>query len=324
MNAESELVQLTVSYPPYTRSHESIERIMYTVLIALLPAVGTSVYFFGPRALWLTLVTTASCIGFEFLSNKLRKRDLTCFDGSAAITGVLLALNLPSNLPYWMAVVGALVAIIISKELFGGLGYNIFNPALVARVFLLISFPSQMTSWPQPLSVDVVTGASPLGIIKSDGVAALGTIDFWALFAGNMRGSLGETSALAILLGAALLWSRNCISLRIPLSFIGTTVAFTWIFYLIDPSVYAPPLLHLLSGGLMLGAFFMATDMVTSPLAARGQIVFGIGCGLLTALIRLFGGYPEGVSFAILIMNAVVPLIDRWDLRSRSRYREAA
>lgn len=296
---------------------------MYTVVVALVPSIITSVYYFGLRALSVLLVAVLSCVASEFIVNKIRKKELTCFNGSAIVTGILLALNVPSGLPLWMVVLGSVVAIIITKELFGGIGFNIFNPALVGRVFLLISFPVAMTAWPVPNMVDVITAASPLGILKTEGVAAIADITFWKLFFGEIGGSMGETSALAILIGAALLAVRGFIFLKVPLIFIGTTFAFTGIFYLIDPTQYASPVFHLLSGGLMLGAFFMATDMVTSPMMVRGQIIFAFCCGLLTGIIRLFGGYPEGVSFAILIMNAFVPLLDRWDLYSMTKRREA-
>jgi len=320
---EAQTRPLIVSYAPHIRTGDSIEKIMYTVVVALVPSIITSIYYFGLRALSVLLVAVLSCVASEFIVNKIRKKELTCFNGSSVVTGILLALNVPAGLPLWMVVLGSVVAVIITKELFGGIGFNIFNPALVGRVFLLISFPVAMTAWPVPNAVDVITAASPLGILKTEGVAAIADITFWKLFLGEIGGSMGETSALAILIGAALLAVRGYIFVKIPLIFIGTTFAFTGIFYLIDPSQYASPVFHLLSGGLMIGAFFMATDMVTSPMMVRGQIIFAFSCGLLTGIIRLFGGYPEGVSFAILIMNAFVPLLDRWDLYSMTKRREA-
>ena len=314
---------LIVSYAPHIRTKDNITKIMYTVVVALVPSIISSVYYFGLQALSIVLVAVISCMASEFIINKIRKKELTCLNGSAVVTGILLALNVPSGLSLWMVVLGSVVAIIITKELFGGIGFNIFNPALVGRVFLLISFPVAMTAWPVPNVVDMITAASPLGILKTEGVAAIADITFWKLFFGEIGGSMGETSALAILIGAALLSVRGYIFLKVPLIFIGTTFAFTGIFYLIDPTQYASPVFHLLSGGLMLGAFFMATDMVTSPMMVRGQIIFAFSCGLLTGIIRLFGGYPEGVSFAILIMNAFVPLLDRWDLYSMTKRREA-
>ncbi|RTY35056.1 RnfABCDGE type electron transport complex subunit D [Chlorobium phaeovibrioides] len=309
-----EPVKLKVSYAPFVRSKDSIESVMYNVALALFPATAMSVYYFGIPALLVTITAIASSVGFEWLTDKIRKKPDSCLDGSAIVTGLLLALNVPSSLPLWMVVVGAFVAIVVTKHLFGGLGFNIFNPALVARVFLLISFPVAMTSWAVPFAVDMQTAASPLGILKTDGMAALSNFSYMDALLGKTGGSLGETSVLALLFGAAWLFYKRYITISIPLSFIASTLAFTGIFYLIDPTTYASPLFHFLTGGLVLGAFFMATDMVTSPLSLRGQLLFGIGCGLLTAVIRLWGGYPEGVSFAILIMNSLVPLLDKWDL----------
>lgn len=309
-----EPLKLKVSYAPFVRSKDSIESVMYNVAVALLPATLVSIYFFGWRALLVTGVSIVSSICFEWAIDKIRKKPTACLDGSALVTGQLLALNLPSGLPLWMVIMGAFVAIVIAKHLFGGLGFNIFNPALVARVFLLISFPAAMTEWYAPFTVDMQTAASPLGILKTDGLQALAGFNALDALYGMRPGSLGETSLLALLPGAAWLLYKKYITWHIPATFIGTTLLFTGIFYLIDPLGYASPLFHLLTGGLVLGAFFMATDMVTSPLSLRGQIIFGTGCGVLTAIIRLWGGYPEGVSFAILIMNALVPLLDRWDI----------
>jgi len=310
-------VNLKISHAPFVRSKDSVESVMYNVALALAPATAMSVYLFGMPALIVTLVCILSCIAFEWILDAVRKKESNCLDGSALVTGLLLALNVPSNLPIWMLVIGSFIAIAAGKHVFGGLGYNVFNPALVARVFLLISFPAAMTSWPVPLSVDMETAASPLGILKTDGLAALGDFTLMDGLFGTMNGSLGETSTIALLLGAAWLFYKRYITVTIPLTMIGSVFIFTGIFYMIDPTTYASPLFHMVTGGLMLGAFFMATDMVTSPLSVRGQIIFGLGCGLLTAIIRLWGGYPEGVSFAILIMNGFVPLLDRWDLADR-------
>ncbi|ASQ90346.1 electron transporter RnfD [Prosthecochloris sp. GSB1] len=313
-----ESVKLKVSYAPFVRSKDSIESVMYNVALALAPATIMSVYLFGMSALVLTAVAIASCIGFEWMMDKARKKPASCLDGSAMVTGLLIALNVPANLPLWMVVIGSFIAIAASKHVFGGLGYNVFNPALVARVFLLISFPAAMTSWPLPFSVDMQTAASPLGILKTDGLeAAVASVSLRNGFFGVMNGSLGETSALALLAGAAWLLYKRYITLTIPLTLIGSVFLFTGLFYLVDPGTYASPVFHMVTGGLVLGAFFMATDMVTSPISMRGQIIFGLGCGLLTAVIRLWGGYPEGVSFAILIMNGFVPLLDRWDQSDR-------
>ncbi|MBF0585357.1 RnfABCDGE type electron transport complex subunit D [Prosthecochloris sp. N3] len=311
-------VNLKVSYAPFIRSKDSIESVMYNVALALAPATVLSIYLFGMPALIVNVVCILSCIAFEWLMDTVRKKPNSCLDGSALVTGLLIALNVPANLPIWMLVVGSFIAIVGTKHVFGGLGYNVFNPALVARVFLLISFPAAMTSWPVPFSVDMETAASPLGILKTDGLeAAMSSFSLMDGFYGTMNGSLGETSTLALLAGAAWLFYKRYITITIPLTMIGSVFLFTGLFYLLDPTTYASPMFHMVTGGLMLGAFFMATDMVTSPLSVRGQIVFGLGCGLLTAIIRLWGGYPEGVSFAILIMNGFVPLIDRWDLNDR-------
>jgi len=297
---------------------------MWWVIIALIPVTLVSFWFFGLGAFVLTITSVVSCIFIEFLIQKyLLKGKPSIKDGSAIITGILLALNVPSNLPVWMMFVGAVVAIGVGKMSFGGLGKNPFNPALVGRVFLLISFPVEMTSWPLPtvnnmLLADAVTGPTSLGVLK--GAVAMGqTIpeimgnlpSYTDMFIGNKTGSLGEVSALAILLGGVIMLFRKVITWHIPVSFILTTFIFTGIMYQVNPLHYADPIFHLLTGGLMIGAIFMATDMATSPMTRSGMLVFGIGCGVITVLIRLWGAYPEGVSFAILIMNAVVPLINK-------------
>jgi electron transport complex protein RnfD len=298
---------------------------MYDVLIALIPAFMVSIYVFGIEALIVTVVAVASCIIFEYLIQRyLLKVSTTILDGSAIITGVLLAFNLPSNLPIWMIVVGSLVAIGIAKLSFGGLGFNVFNPALVGRVFLLISFPVQMTSWPkavvnQMALVDAVTGATPLGIIK-EGLTYGETMTEITmklpsnidLLLGITGGSLGEMSAIALLLGGIYLLIRKVISWHIPVVILVTIAIITGIFWIINPEQNANPLIHILAGGAILGAFYMATDLVTSPMSRKGMVIFAIGIGLITVVIRLFGAYPEGVSFAILIMNAFVPLINTY------------
>jgi electron transport complex protein RnfD len=260
-------------------------------------------------------------MAFEAACNRIAGKPYTLRDGSAALTGILLALNLPPSSPWWLALLGSAIAIVIAKQVYGGLGYNPFNPALVARVVLLISFPVQMTRWtaPAPLGsgIDAVTAATPLGEWKTAVMLtgklpenlSDGTLSY---LIGNMPGSLGEVSAIALLLGGLYLLWRKVISWHIPVSFIATTLLLSGIFWLIDSTRYPDPLFHLLTGGLLLGAFFMATDMVTSPVTNKGMLIFGIGCGVLTVVIRLFGGYPEGVSFAILLMNAATPLIDRF------------
>ena len=316
---------LTVSGSPHVQTEQSVSKIMYGVVFSLIPAMLVSFYFFGLAAILVTLTAVVACMAFEFLIQKyLIKGPLTIFDGSALITGILLAFNVPASLPLWMVVVGSAVAIGMGKMTFGGLGKNPFNPALVGRVFLMISFPVEMTTWPKPMAfstqlTDVVTGPTALAIWK-EGVAQGESVseiipqvpDYANLLLGNMGGSIGEISALALLLGGIYMLVRKIITWHIPVAYLGSVVVFAGIFWLIDPTYYIDPLFHLITGGLMLGAIYMATDMVTSPMSARGQIVFGVGCGILTMVIRLFGAYPEGVSFAILIMNAFVPLINKY------------
>ncbi|MDR1645822.1 MAG: RnfABCDGE type electron transport complex subunit D [Tannerellaceae bacterium] len=307
--------KLIISPSPHIHSGDNIGRNMYGVLAALIPAFAVSLYYFGLGALIVTAVSVASCVVVEYLIQKyLMKQTPAITDGSAILTGVLLAFNLPSNLPVWIVVIGAIAAIGIGKMPFGGLGNNIFNPALVGRVFLLISFPAQMTTWPLPGRfpmdyVDAATGATLLSKLN-EGVSQWPS--FVDLLLGNMGGSLGEVSAAALLLGFAYLLARKIISWHIPVAVVGTVAAFTGIMHLADPLSYAGPLIHLMSGGLLLGAIFMATDYVTSPMSRSGMLVYGAGIGLLTSVIRLFGAYPEGVSFAILIMNALTPLINTY------------
>jgi electron transport complex protein RnfD len=298
---------------------------MYDVVIALIPAFLVSLYVFGIGALVVTSVAVISCLLFEYLIQKyLLKTAVTIGDGSALITGILLAFNLPASLPIWMIIVGSFVAIGIAKLSFGGLGFNIFNPALVGRVFLLISFPVQMTMWPNPLDnqrtiYDATTGATPLGIIKEglmfgETMTEISTKipSVLDMLLGLTGGSLGEMSALALIIGGLFLIIRKVISWHIPLVMIMTIALITGVFWRLDPQQYANPLIHVLSGGAILGAFFMATDLVTSPMTKKGMVIFAIGIGLLTVVIRLFGAYPEGVSFAIIIMNAFVPLINNY------------
>jgi len=295
---------------------------MLDVVIALLPAWLVGLYFFGIGALVVTLISVVSCVGIEYLLQRfvMKKKELTISDGSALVTGLLLAMNVPSNLPWWIIVIGALMAIGVGKVSFGGLGNNLFNPALFARAFLLISFPVQMTTWPVPIEsrlhyLDAATGATPLSLMKAaiKGGATLdqlpSTMD---MIFGQMGGSLGEVSAIALLLGFAYLLIRKVITWHIPVAIFASVFVLSGIFYLVNPAVYANPVVELLVGGLMLGAIFMATDYVSSPMSKKGMLVFGCGIGLLTVVIRTWGAYPEGVSFAILIMNAFVPLIDRY------------
>ena len=310
-----------ISSSPHIASEATTDKIMRDVIYSLIPACLVALYLFGLPALRILLLCTLGCMAFEAACNRLGGKPFTLRDGSAALTGILLALNLPPSSPWWLALLGSFIAIVIAKQVYGGLGYNPFNPALVARVVLLISFPVQMTRWtaPTPLGsgIDAVTAATPLGEWKT-AVMLTGTLPeslsdgTLNYLTGNIPGSLGEVSAIALLIGGLFLLWRKVISWHIPVSFIVTTVLLSGIFWLADSSRYPDPLFHLLTGGLILGAFFMATDMVTSPITNRGMLIFGIGCGVLTVLIRLFGGYPEGVSFAILLMNAATPLIDRF------------
>jgi len=302
-------------------SGETTKQVMRAVLYSLVPACAVAVYFFGPSALGVLLIATLGCLAVEVVCQRLMGQAVTIADGSAAITGVLLALNLPPSSPWWLTLLGAVIAIVIGKQVYGGLGANPFNPALVARVVLLISFPVQMTTWsaPAPLGsgLDLVTTATPLGewknavMLTGEMPAAMqgGMLNY---FVGNMPGCIGEVSALALLVGAAYLLYRKILTWHIPATYVGTVILLSGLFWLINPAKYPDPVFHLLTGGLVLGAFYMATDMVTTPVSSRGMLVFGVGCGVLTVLIRLFGGYPEGVSFAILLMNAATPLIDRY------------
>lgn len=310
-----------ISSSPHVHSGEGTEKVMRSVIYSLLPASAVATYLFGWPALVLLLFCPASCMLLEALCQKLMDRPLSIADGSAALTGLLLALNLPPACPWWMALLGSAIAIIVAKQVYGGLGHNPFNPALVARVVLLISFPVQMTTWWAPLSrkspLDAVTTATPLGewktaIMLTGAMPANLQTEIGPFFLGNMSGSLGEVSALALLLGAAFLFWKKIITWHIPLTYLGAVVVISGLFWLIEPERYPNPLFHLFTGGLILGAFYMATDMVTSPVTPMGMFVFGAGCGVLTVLIRLFGGYPEGVSFAILLMNAMAPLLDRF------------
>ncbi len=318
--------KLTVSMSPHVHGKDSVKKIMYGVVLAMLPALFVSVYYFGLGAIKVNLVAIASCLFFEWVFQKFFiKRKTTISDGSALVTGMLLAFNVPSNLPWWIVVIGALVAIGIGKMSFGGLGNNPFNPAIVGRVFLLISFPVQMTSWPQVKALnftmtDAVTGATPLAVIKEglkngqsyESIMDSMSFGYTDMLIGGIGGSLGEVSALALIIGGIYMLIRKIITWHVPVAILGSVAIFTGILHGIDPTAYATPTFHLLSGGLMLGAIFMATDMVTSPMTPKGMLVFGVGIGIITVLIRVWGAYPEGISFAILIMNATVPLINNW------------
>jgi electron transport complex protein RnfD len=309
--------KLVVSNSPHMRDKPTINKIMLTVVAALLPACGVAVAFFGLAALNVLLLCTVSCVLVEEGWNKAMKRSSTWKDGSAILTGVLLAMNLNAGAPWWVCVLGGFLAIILGKQLYGGLGFNPFNPVLVARVGLLIGFPGIMTTWDKPdlgaMAIDGVTAATPLGLAPGETVLK-------DMILGNVGGCLGETSALALLVGGAILIAFKLIKWQVPAVFIGTVFVITAGAHLYNPEVYHSPFVHILSGGLLLGAFFMATDMVTSPMTKQGAVIFGLGCGIITSLIRLWGSYPEGVSFAILFMNALTPLIDRGTIRKPFGY----
>jgi len=316
---------LIVSPSPHVHSGDSVQKNMYGVLLALVPALAASVWFFGLGALIVTLTSVLACVLFEHLIQKfLLKKPSTIMDGSAAVTGLLLAFNLPTNIPLGLIIIGAAIAIGMGKMSFGGLGQNPFNPALVGRVFLLISFPVQMTSWPVPIAargayIDAVTGPTPLSVVKEGLSAGRPFSELTAeipsylnLFMGQMGGSAGEVAGVALLLGLLYMLIKKIVTWHIPVAVVGSIAVFTGVLHLSDPQAYASPLFHLLTGGVLLGAFFMATDYASSPMSKRGMLLYGAGIGIITVLIRIYGSYPEGVSFAILIMNAFTPLIDKY------------
>jgi len=309
----------TISPSPHIKGDESIRKIMYGVIIALIPALIMSTIFFGADSLKMTIIAITACVAFEYLiQTYILKVKATINDGTAVITGILLAFNVPVGLPVWMVILGSLVAIGIAKLSFGGLGQNPFNPALVGRVFLLISFPVQMTTWTAPVTgTDAFTGATPLGLLK-EGLKSGKTISeithqlpgYFDMFWGNMSGSLGEISAIALIFGGLYMLWKRIITWHIPVAVLGTIAIFQGILWGINPERFIDPVFQLITGGAMLGAIFMATDMVTSPMTPKGQLIFGVGIGILTVCIRDFGAYPEGISFAILIMNGFTPLIN--------------
>ncbi|KAA6348438.1 Electron transport complex protein RnfD [termite gut metagenome] len=314
--------KLIISFSPHIHSGDSVRRNMYGVLIALVPALIVSLLYFGLGALVVTVTSVLACVFSEWAIGKfiMKKTVTTICDGSAVITGILLAFNLPSNLPVWIIVIGALFAIGVCKMSFGGLGNNPFNPALAGRVFLLLSFPAQMTTFPEvgqlASYIDAETAATPLAIMKKvihgvPGTSLSQLPDAFSIFLGSKGGgSLGEVSAAALLIGLLFMLWRKIITWHIPVSILTAVFIFTGVMHIANPEIYASPAIHLLSGGLILGAVFMATDYVTSPMSRGGMLIYGVCIGLLTVIIRLFGAYPEGMSFAILIMNAFTPLIN--------------
>jgi electron transport complex protein RnfD len=318
--------KLIVSLSPHAHGTDTVERNMYGVIIALLPALLVSFVYFGIGSVIVCAMSVIACVFFEWAINKfiLKNERTTVLDGSAVLTGLLLGFNLPSNLPVWIVIIGALFAIGVAKMSFGGLGCNLFNPALVGRAVLLVAFPAQMTSWPKISSwgdyLDAETGATPLEVmktaIKSGDASLLNQLpDSLTMLLGNNpmggAGSIGEVCALALIVGLIYMLWKKIITWHIPVSIIATVFVFSGIMHLISP-VYADPVAVILSGGLMLGAIFMATDYVTSPMTAKGQLIYGVAIGCLTVVIRNWGAYPEGMSFAILIMNAFTPLINTY------------
>lgn len=317
--------KVIVSSSPHIRAKDTTQRIMLDVLIALAPAMICAVIYFGLRVIWITVISVVSCVVLEYLWQRLLNKPITISDLSAAVTGVLLAFNMPVAVPWWIPVVGSFVAVIIVKQLFGGIGCNFMNPAMAGRAFLLASWPVLMTAFTEPFTgglfaaSDVLTSATPLAILKSGGeLSALPPL--LKVFLGNISGCIGETSAAALLLGGLYLVIRRVISPRIPLTFIGTVSVLSFLFSSGSLSAVDSMLYHTLSGGLFLGAIYMATDYVTSPVSPKGQIIMGVGCGLIVFVIRRFGGYPEGVTYGILLMNVATPLIDKWCRPKRFGY----
>ena len=303
---------LVVSSAPHLVTNMDTTKIMLMVLIGLAPSFLVSIYVFGMRVIALTAVCIAASMFFEWAWNKLMHKTQTVGDLSAAVTGTLIAFNVPAGLPYWIAIVGCFVAIIIVKQLYGGMGKNVVNPAITARIVLFISFATEMTTWPLPrMAADATSTATPLGVLAEGGAELPSNMQ---MFLGFIGGSMGEVSAIALLIGGLFLIWKKIISPIIPCCFIGTVFVFALIYYAAtgNGDALQMAVFHVLAGGVMLGAFFMATDYVTSPLLPMGKVIFGIGCGLLTMIIRLWGQYPEGVSFSILIMNCLTPLIENF------------
>lgn len=304
-------MRLVISPAPHIRDKASVPALMKLVAVALLPTVIASVYFFGLRALGLIVVCIITAVVTEIIVAKLMHSKSPIKGGGSILTGLLLAMSIPPSLPFWAAIFGTIFAIAIGKMLFGGLGHNIFNPALIGRAFLAAAFPVHMTSWVAPLAyrgIETVTSATPLAAMKFEGQLT----PYWHLLFGNVGGCIGETSALLLFLGGLFLLWKKVIDWRIPVSYLGSVAILSGLFWVINPVKYPDPLFHLLAGGLMLGAWFMATDYVTSPITKKGMLIFGAGAGVLVVVIRLFSGLPEGVMYSILIMNALVPLINRY------------
>jgi len=307
----------SVSVSPYIKSDDSISKIMWNVNLALAPAAILGIYYFGMTAFTNIIVSIVAAVASEYIVQKIRKVKITAFDGSAFLTGLLLAMCIPPGLPYYMTAFGSIIAIVVAKHSMGGLGYNIFNPAHIGRAALMVSWPLAMTTWTKlTTSVDVVTSATPLGILKLEGYSKLietfgGKAELYkAMLFGTRNGSIGETCTILLVLGGIYLLYKKIISWEIPVIMIATVGLLTWIFGK-NGLFTGDPVFHMMAGGLIIGAFFMATDMVTIPITAKGQIIFAVGAGILTTLIRLVGGYPEGVCYSILLMNTVTPLIDR-------------
>ncbi|MFC1569626.1 RnfABCDGE type electron transport complex subunit D [bacterium] len=327
-----------ISASPHLRDNLSVPKIMYIVIFTLLPAGAWSIYIFGLKALWIILISIITALLTEWICQKFMNRPITIYDGSAILTGLLLAFNLPPAVPIWIPAVGSFVSIFIGKQIFGGLGFNPMNPALIGRAFLMASWPVHMTVFKTipkgeiSLSgIDAITGATPLAVFKQMREILINRTDYlpeqvtqateimyqlnrgyWKLFFGNVGGCIGEVSAVLILIGACFLLYRRIIGWKIPMAYIGTVIVLTTIFGGTDGLMTGNALFHVFSGGLFLGAFYMATDMVTTPVTFTGRIWFGVGCGILTVVIRLWGGYPEGVSYSILLMNLATPLLDRY------------
>ena len=316
---------LNVSPSPHVHGKESTQKLMLNVVIALIPAFITSVFYFGIGAIIVTATSVASCLIFEYLIQRfVLRKPLSITDGSALVTGILLAFNLPSNIPVFIVIIGSFISIAVAKMTFGGLGSNPFNPALVGRVFMLISFPVQMTTWPVPKGLgtgytDAVTGATPLAIVKEglkNGEPLSKLMEMIPtpsqMFLGDMGGSMGEVAAIALLIGFIYLLYKKVITWHIPVAVVASMAVFTGILWFVNPEKNADPMFHILAGGVLLGAIFMATDYVTSPMVPKSMLIYGCGIGIITVIIRVYGAYPEGVSFAILIMNAFVPLMNAY------------